>query len=87
MKITNRWESFETNVVNFKVQLSGGGPAIDEGTIAFGETHEVPVENFPPDSVVYKLTVTSVNEFIGQFESIKLTRLSDVTLIVTNPYQ
>ncbi len=88
MKITNRWASFETDVVQFQVQLSGGGPILDEGTIKYGETHQVPDEKLNvPDAKVFKLTVISVSEGNGKFETITLTKLSDVTIAVTNPFQ
>ena len=85
MKITNRWESFKTNYIEYQVMLSGGPPILDEGRIEFGQTYEVPDDKLG-DGRAFALTVTGENS-LNRFESNALTRLSNVTIVVTNPYQ
>jgi hypothetical protein len=89
IKITNRWNNRYTDVVNYKVQLSGApGPdkdIVDEGTIEIGETREVPDEKLT--GVAFKLTMIVGSEAYGMLFVQGLSKDSEVTAIVTKPYR
>jgi hypothetical protein len=85
MKITNKWHSFQTTVIHYKVELSGGQGNVDEGTINYGETYEVPPDKFDPADAVFKLNVISVNESTGKLYVNGLTRSAEVVITINPP--
>jgi hypothetical protein len=88
IKITNRWNNRYTDVVNYRVQLSGAAAdkdIVDEGTIEIGETREVPDEKLT--GVAFKLTMIVGSEEYGRLFVQGLSKDSEVTAIVTKPYR
>jgi hypothetical protein len=89
IKITNKWNNRFSDVVNYKVQLSGAAPdedVLDVGSIALDETREVPDEKL--NGKVFKLTMTlGSDKNLGHLFAQGLSKDSEVTAIVTKPFQ
>jgi hypothetical protein len=89
IKITNKWNNRFSDVINYRVQLSGAHPdedVLDAGSIALDATRVVPDEKLT--GVAFKIPITiGDNKDFGSLFVQGLSKDSEVTVIVTKPYQ